>query len=257
MPPSTYKVEGARMSGKDAKRKYISSSEKAEYVLKKILNEGPLSVADLTEYFIREYNMKASTARSSASSIVNTLIDLDVLEYVGTDKRGSKRVDITPHGIYSLISLYMIPGKTKILSVNDILNALKRKNREDLIPLVKLFITLEDIKKKREFEKEEEEEIDILDLLTIGYDVIDKIRISNWDELEESLVDSLNEAVKEVFLEKKGGVYDLIEFIKNLDREEKRAMIKTLFAMKESIEEEIMELEKMRKMLEELLSTLK
>ncbi len=260
MSPSTYKVEGARMSGKDAKRKYISSSEKAEYILKKILNEGPLSVADLTEYFIREYNMRASTARSSASNIVNTLIDLDVLEYIGTDKRGSKRVDITPFGIQVLTFMFSFPGKTRILSANDVINALKRKNREDLIPLIKLFLTVENIKHKQRFEEEleefEEEYTDILDFLEFGSELEDRLgtRISDWSDLEESLINTLSETIRELFLEKKGRLYDLIEFTKNLNEEERRALIKVLFVMRESIEEEIMKLEKIKKMLEEFLS---
>ena len=203
-------------SKKASKRKYISSSEKAGFLIKKILNEGPLSVADLTEMFIKELNMRSSTARSSASSIVNELLEQDILEYVKTGKRGSKIVDISPMGFYVLFDA-LLDKAVKIITLDDLKNFLTRRGYGKLIPYIDLYLKIV----KEEFE--EEGGGDLLKYLIWGREFID-IDINTWDDLEEALIEKIEKAITHYYLEKKAGIIDLINTAKNLTTEEKQRL---------------------------------
>jgi hypothetical protein len=94
------------------------------------LLDSPLNLASLAERLVEKYGMKYSTARPAVTRIYGRLIELGFICEVGTDKRGSKIVDLSPKGLSILVTFVTSYG-SKCVGLNY---TLLRKAIERICP---------------------------------------------------------------------------------------------------------------------------
>jgi len=83
----------------------VSVSEKLSVAIAVLLEKGPMSISSLAEEVAKIIGGKVTTTRSQLSVAVNELIESGVLMDVGSDKYGSRLVDISPKGVEILLTL--------------------------------------------------------------------------------------------------------------------------------------------------------
>jgi len=213
-------------------RQYIASNEKAEIIIKSLCQKSPKTIAELAASLIKQFQIKPVTARSSVIRLVNQLMDIAILDKVGSTDKGEKLVDISPNGIYLLISSFPY-AKSKYLKKEDIISYLDNKKKKELANLLKVCFFLE----KEEETEEEEEKSDILNALEFEYELKGEAA-TDWESLEDRILEICLEILED-FIDKKGGTMYLEELITNLPNELKRAYKRILYSYKDKIDEEI------------------
>lgn len=229
-------------------RKYVSSSEKAEIVLKSLCQKSPQTISELTETLVKTLPIKPTTARSSVTRIVNDLIEIGILEEVGSAEKGAKLVDFTPYGIY-LITISFPHTGAKYITMDDILHYLHKKNKE-IEELLRIYLYLKSDKE----EEEEEEFSSFLETLDLAAD-LEEEEINNWKDLEDSILDLCIMELEE-YIDKRGGLLYLEELMSKMPKELKRAYKRVLYSYKDKIEEEIKNYELRKNKIQELISKL-
>jgi len=83
----------------------VSVSEKLSVAVVILLEKGPMSISSLAEETAKAIGGKVTTIRTQLSIAVKKLIDFGVLMDVGSDRYGSRLVDISPKGIEMLLTI--------------------------------------------------------------------------------------------------------------------------------------------------------
>lgn len=237
-------------------KKYITAHEKAVFVLKKILEKAPISVAKLTELMMKERGARFSTARSSISQVVKDLLELGVLEYIGSGKRGTKIVDLSPKGLITILNLLMMIKENKIgITLDDLLNYLARKGYDRYVPLITLYTKINSEFAEEELEEKEIEAIkeNILDYFYYTALLEDMDYPESWQKLEEYIIEEILEILDEALIETPSKILDLKDLVNRLNENEKRILKKVLYEFKTDKEIEIERIKKIVGELNELL----
>lgn len=228
----------------NSEKKYVSSSDKVEIILKSLCKESPLSLSNLADLLVKMFGMRFSTARSSVNRIVNDLITHDILEEAGTDRRGSKLIEISALGVYMVVSA-LSTTKTKYLTIEDLIRFLNKKCRE-AADILRVYLLLKG--------EEEHEEYDFLDTILLVSEFED-VDINDWSDLVDNLLELCISEIEE-FIDKRGGVLDLREIMMQLPEDLVKPFKKILYAYKDYIDDEIMKYEARKRKIDELLSEL-
>jgi hypothetical protein len=78
--------------------------EKLSVAMVVLLERGPMSISSLAEEVAKIIGSKVTTTRSQLSMVVGELIRYGILMDVGTDRFGSRLIDLSPHTIATLLS---------------------------------------------------------------------------------------------------------------------------------------------------------
>ena len=82
----------------------IPTAHKYYSIFKYLCEKGPASLSTITDYLILKYGMRYSTARPAVTRLYKILTEYGLVEDVGTDKRGSRIIDLTPKALSILIT---------------------------------------------------------------------------------------------------------------------------------------------------------
>jgi len=80
-------------------------SKKLSVAIAVLLEKGPMSISSLAEEVAKIIGGRVTTIRSQLSVAVNELIESGVLMDVGSDKYGSRLVDVSPKGVEILLTM--------------------------------------------------------------------------------------------------------------------------------------------------------
>ena len=225
------------------KKKYVPTSAKAEIIIEALCKKSPRTINELAEILVNKLGLKFTTARSAVSRIISEFTELDIMEEVGTDKRGSRLIDISPSGAY-VIACNLPDLKTEFLKKEDLIELLRRKNNEAADALEVYYM----LKKETE---EELESIDFYDAITLTMELED-IEVNSWKGLADEII-SLCTSEIERYLDKKGGILDLRELTKEIPDKTKKAYIKILYAYLDETDEELRKLTLRKEKIKELI----
>lgn len=225
------------------RRKYVPKSAKVEIIIKALCEKSPRTINELAENLASRLGLKFTTARSTASRIVSSFLELDILEEAGTDRKGSRLIEISPAGAY-VIARNLPDFKTEFLKKEDVVKLLLRKSSKAADALEVYYVL------RRETEEELGAE-DFYDAITLDMELED-VEISSWDELADEII-SLCTSQIERYLDRKGGILDLRELMKTLPEKIKKTYVRILYAYLDEIDEELGKLTLRKEKVKELI----
>lgn len=82
----------------------VSTAHKYYSMFRYLCEHGPASLSEITDYLISKYGMRYSTARPAVTRLYKMLAKYGLTADVGTDKRGSRIIDLTPKALSILIT---------------------------------------------------------------------------------------------------------------------------------------------------------
>ncbi|OYT57474.1 MAG: hypothetical protein B6U76_00790 [Desulfurococcales archaeon ex4484_217_2] len=83
----------------------VPTAHKYYSMFKFLCENGPASLSEITDHLISEYGMRYSTARPAVTRLYRMLSEYGLVSDVGTDKRGSRVIDLTPKALSILIMM--------------------------------------------------------------------------------------------------------------------------------------------------------
>lgn len=228
-------------------RKKIPVSDKLSAAFSVLVEKGPLSISSLAEEVSRLINSKVTTIRAQISVVLPSLIHYKLVEEVGSDRFGSRLIDITPKTISILLASLASGLEYKFLTWDSIIKYFERKTEfKHLVKKVNLLKCVVEAWKLKVFGNayEEKEYSDILEDITEALLVLGRRRLA-----EKEIVEGLNNIITDKILECiEENCMDLaIENARKLELiEELREIMKHIEKGKEK------ELEEIRKLLRKL-----
>lgn len=170
----------------------VSESKKIEYVLVKLVKDGPLSPGGLAEMMHEELKMKLSTSKSAASRILSKLKEEGLVEEISSEGSKVKLYDFTPQGV-------QLAMEALLIDLSDVIEIIRRRS-PDLGPYLRVVDVILDVIDElegEEFEEEEIEEAEEFELIGTSLDELKRIKgklsedgklVSSWKELFEKVI---------------------------------------------------------------------
>jgi len=83
----------------------VSVGEKLSAAVAILLERGPMSISSLAEEVAKVTGSKVTTTRSQLSMAVSELVERGILMDAGTDRFGSRLIDLSPRGVALLLTM--------------------------------------------------------------------------------------------------------------------------------------------------------
>ncbi len=221
----------------------IKTEQKIEAALSVLLEEGPLSISGLAERVASRLRGRANTMRSALVPLLKQLEEMRIIEHVGSDRFGSKLLDVTPSGFMLLKDALTVYGEGKYLKLESLRKFLVRR-APDLLPLFNLILKI-GVREKGQCQSETL----IGELLGYCYGLAAPHLPRNWEQLKKQLMD---EAVS-ILIER---IPEINKIMSMLTPEDKKTLKKVAKTAIEATEEEIKQMQKTLSQLRGLLNTL-
>lgn len=219
-------------------------SDKISVAFCVLIEKGPLSISSLAEEVSKLINSKVSTVRSQITVELPELIKYRLIEEVGTDRFGSRLVDVTPKTISILLMFFASGLEYRFLTWDSLIKYFERKTElRHLVKKINLLKCVVDEWKLKVFGNIKEYS-DILEDLAEALFVLGRRK---WTEKE--VVEDLNNLITDKILEciEEECIDSVIENARKLGlTEELKETIKLIKKEKEK------ELEKLRVLFEKL-----
>ena len=177
-------------------RKKLSMVRRFNTVLRYVVENEKVRVTELSEELRSKFRLKRSTCISYASKMLFSLYNLGILE------RKNRDYVLTPDGWYCIYSFLELAGYPEELSLDVLLERLRKENSRAalFIPALKIFLDVYDSVSP----EEEEEELECTYELFEFYvsELIDEKELpSDWDEVISKVIPDLTEIPLSIFLE--------------------------------------------------------
>jgi len=173
-------------------RRRVKFSDKLAAAFSILLEKGPLSISSLAEEVSKLVGGKVSTTRSQLSVALEELIEYKLVEEVGSDRFGSRLIDISPYAIVLLLSMLSTGMDFRYMKWESLIKYFERKLPNYVGHVKLLKIIAEEWAKTTLGEVSEEEKNDFLEelanALSIESELTGKWRPTTIKDLPDDLM---------------------------------------------------------------------